>query len=106
MQSKNDIAMQDSVNVDRQCASALLDAWCRNDAVRMSELADRANIGMKTLFATNPAESERLELLSAIAVELHKACALSKRAAADPYVRLLIRMALPDRRGLYRTYPN
>lgn len=89
--------MQDFVNVDKQCANALLEAWRRNDSALMSEFAALANLGINEFHATDPADAERLELLGAIAVELHKASSLSKKEEADPYVRLLIHLAQPDK---------
>jgi hypothetical protein len=87
--------MQDSLTVSRQCASALLDAWCRSDAAQMGELAAHADC-MKSFYVTDPAESERLELLGSIAVELHRACSQEKQDNLDPYIRLLLGLADPE----------
>lgn len=91
--------MQNSNNVDTRCASALLDAWCRNDSAQMRELAAAATTGMERFYASNPAESERMELIGAIATELHRTSAQEKRQDADPYVRLLLRLVNADRRA-------
>jgi hypothetical protein len=87
--------MQDSITISRQCASALLDAWCRSDAVQMGALAAHAEC-MKSFYVTDPAESERLELLGGIAIELHRACSLAKTDNLDPYIRLLLGLADPE----------
>lgn len=91
--------MQDFVNVDKQCASALLEAWRRNDSALMSEFAALANLGINEFHATDSADAERLELLGAIAVELQRASSLSRKEEADPYVRLLIHLARPEKTG-------
>ena len=88
--------MHDSPNVDRKCASALLDAWRRSDSALMTEVAAMANVGMKEFYLSNPAESERMELLGAIALELSRACSRTDRQKADPYVRLLVRLVNPE----------
>lgn len=98
--------MRESLNVDKQCASALLDAWHRDDSALMSEFAALADPGMKECHVTDPAESERLELLGAIAVELHRACSLSKKKEADPYVRLLVHLANPTGAGRRPSHLN
>ncbi len=90
------MAMKDSVNVDEQCAKALLDAWRSNDSALMGELAALARLGMKEFYVTDPAESERLELLGAIAIELHRASSIERKHEADPYVRLLLHLVNPS----------
>jgi hypothetical protein len=89
------IVMRDLVNVSRHCANALLDAYYRSDSALMRQLADQANL-MRGFYVTDPAESERLELLGAIAVEMHRSCSLAGNDGLDPYVRLLINLANPD----------
>ena len=98
--------MQDFVNVDKQCASALLDAWRRNDSALMSEFAALANLGINEFHGTDTGDAERLELLGAIAVELHRASSLSRKQEADPYVRLLVHLARPDTPGRLPAHLN
>ena len=38
MSKTKNMSIQDSLTVSKQCASALLDAWCRSDAAQMGEL--------------------------------------------------------------------
>lgn len=98
--------MRDSVNVDKTCASALLDAWARNDSDLMGELAALAHQKVNERYVNDPAESERLELLGAIAVELHRACSLEKRQEAAPYVRLLFNLVSPARPAARSAHAN
>jgi hypothetical protein len=99
------MSMQESRTISRQCASALLDAWCRSDAVQMGELAAHADC-MKSFYVTDPAEWERLELLGGIAVELHRACSLEKTDNLDPYIRLLLGLADPEPLEIRFTHSN
>lgn len=87
--------MTESFNLSRVCATALLDAYCKNDAPQMSEIAVEAQL-MSTFYATNPAESERLEVLGGIALELLRSSSLAYGENLDPYVRLLLHLARPD----------
>ena len=95
MSTLNELPMHESSNFSRVCASALLDAYCSNDAPRMSEIADEVRT-MGTLYASNFAESERLELLGGIAVELHRSFSLGKPQDVDPYIKLLMNLAHPE----------
>ena len=87
--------MQESLNLSQVCASALLDAYCRNDEPRMSRIAAEVNT-MRAYYAANPAESERLELLGGIAQELYRSSSLARTDDVNPYVRLLLHLAHPD----------
>jgi hypothetical protein len=88
--------MQEAFQLSRVCATALLDAYCKNDAPQMSEIAVEAQL-MSTFYATNAAESERLEVLGGIAVELLRSSTPEHADNnLDPYVRLLLHLARPD----------
>jgi hypothetical protein len=86
--------MQETLNLSPLCA-ALLDAWGRNNTSQMGEIAAELRM-MSTLCAGNAGDSERLELLEGIALELQRSAALEKTADADPYVRLLLHLAHPN----------
>jgi hypothetical protein len=95
MSSLKAIAMHESSDLSRVCASALLDAYCRNDAPKMSEIA--AEVGrIGAFYTSNFAESERLELLGGIALELQRSSSLGKTQHLDPYVKLLLHLAHPE----------
>jgi hypothetical protein len=98
MSMGEELSMPESFNLSQACASALLDAYCRNDAPQMNEIAADAHI-MGRFYATNAAESERLELLCGIAFELHRSASLGKHQDPDPYVKLLLHLAYPDWSG-------
>ena len=87
--------LTESFNLSRVCATALLDAYCKNDTPQMSEIAVEAQL-MSTFYSTNPAESERLEVLGGIAVELLRSASPERTENLDPYVRLLLHLARPD----------
>jgi hypothetical protein len=91
-------SMHESFNPSQVCASALLDAYSRNDAPQMSEIAADARI-MGMFYATSSSESERLELLGGIALEMHRSASLGKAQDLDPYVKLLLNLAYPDWAG-------
>jgi hypothetical protein len=96
MSSLKEIAMPESSDLSRVCASALLDAYFRNDAPQISEIA--AEMGTIGAFnKSNFAESERLDLLGGIALELHRSSSLGKTQHLDPYIKLLLHLAHPDR---------
>jgi len=61
----------------------------------MGEIAVEAQL-MSTFYAANPAESERLEVLGGIALELLRSSTLAHAENLDPYVRLLLHLARPD----------
>lgn len=99
--------MRDVVNnIEKRCASALLDAWRRDDSALMSELADFASLETRELHVSDPGRSERLELLSAIAVTLRRASLSARKEEADPYVRLLVHLAKPDHPGRGPAHSN
>ena len=93
--------MQNSQPISKQCASALLEAWCRKDVKLIAELA--VNLTSSGYYATDTAESERLEMLAGIATELERCPAPRSGDGLDPCVRLLFHLAEPD--GL-RTDPR
>ena len=95
MSTLKELVMHESSDFSRVCASALLDAYCSNDAPRMSEIA--AEVGtIGASYTSNFAESERLELLGGIAVELHRSSSLGKSQHVDPYIKLLMNLAHPE----------
>jgi hypothetical protein len=95
MSRMKESVMQESRNFSQVCASALLDAYCRNDGPQMSEIAADVRM-MGKVCTTNTAESERLELLSGIAVELHRSSSAGETNDLDAYVRLLLHLAHPE----------
>ena len=97
--------MQESFNLSQTCAAAFLDAYCRNDEPQMNRIATEVHT-MRAFYAANPAESERLELLGGIAVELHRSTTLANADNVDPYVRLLLHLANPDWFGNNLTHLN
>jgi hypothetical protein len=90
------ITMQESSDLSRACANALLDAYCRSDVPKMSEIA--AEVDRMGAFCTaNFAETERLELVGGIALELHRSASLGKaQHHVDPYIKLLLHLAHPE----------
>jgi hypothetical protein len=95
MSSLKAIVMHESSDLSRVCASALLDAYCRNDVPKLSEIA--AEVGtIGAFYTSNFAESERLELLGGIAIEMHRSASLGKAQHMDPYVKLLLHLAHPE----------
>jgi hypothetical protein len=95
MSTLKELVMHESSDFSRVCASALLDAYYSNDAPRMSEIAEEVST-MGTFYASNFAESERLELVGGIAAELHGSSSLSKPHHVDPYIKLLMNLAHPE----------
>jgi hypothetical protein len=95
MSSLKAIVMHESSDRSRVCASALLDAYCRNDARQIAEIAAEV-LTIGALDSSDFAESERLELLRGIAVEVHRASSLSRTRHLDPYVKLLLHLAHPE----------
>ena len=92
----NELTMHKSFNPSQAWASALLDALYRNDAPQVREIAAGA-CSMGTVCVANPAESERLDLLGGIALELHRSLSGETTRNLEPYVRLLEHLAQPDR---------
>jgi hypothetical protein len=89
------VMMQESSDLSRACANALLDAYCRNDVPKLSEIA--AEVDRIGAFCTsNFAESERLELVGGIALELERSATLGKAQHVDPYIKLLLHLAHPE----------
>jgi hypothetical protein len=95
MSKGNELTMPESLTYSQACASALLDAYCRNDESQMSKIAAEARM-MGTCHAIEPLESERLELLGGIAIELHGASSHGDTGHLDPFVRLLLHLAHPE----------
>jgi hypothetical protein len=87
--------MPDSLHKSRGCATALLDAYCKDDAPQMSRIAVEAQ-AMSTRHSSDARESECLEVLGGIAAELLRANPGSDAADIDPYVSLLLHLAHPD----------
>jgi len=95
MSSLKAIEMHESSELSRFCAAALLEAYCRNDTRQIGEIAAEVRtIGAS--YSSNFAESERLELLGGIALEMHRASSLSRAQHLNPYVRLLLHLAHPE----------
>jgi hypothetical protein len=86
---------QESLNLSRNCATALLDAYCRDNGPQMSEIAVEAQL-MSAFYSADAAGSERLEVLGGIAVELHRASTGGHAEHVDPYLRLLLHLARPE----------
>ena len=99
--------MLDSPDLSALCASAILDAYCgrdvcgeldaegENHSLRMNEIASEIRT-MSAFYSTNAAESERLELLDAIARELDRSWSRGQTQNLDPYVKLLVHLAHPE----------
>ena len=85
--------MQKHLGLSQHRASALLSAYCHDDALQMSAIRTEAR-RMCEFYAGDPAESERLELLSEIALELQSSKTGSSEEL-DPYIGLLIHLAYP-----------
>lgn len=81
--------------ISRTCARALLEAYGRNDTHRMKEIAAEVST-LGTYYASNFAESERLELLGGIAHEIYRSSAVGKTQELVPYLRLLMHLSTPD----------
>jgi hypothetical protein len=105
IRKKERVPMLESAHIDQQCASALLEAWCRDDFAQIGELAAQSRYWVNEFFATDPGESERLELVGAIANALHRAALAAQKEGVDPYVRLLLHLANPDAIGAF-AQPN
>ncbi len=95
MSKEKEFVMQESSGLSQVCASALLDAYCTNDALQMSAIADEARL-IGTFYTTSSIESERLELLGGIALELHRSFSCGKTQDLDAYVKLLLHLAHPE----------
>jgi hypothetical protein len=95
MSSLKAIVMHESSDLSRVFSSALLDAYCRNDAPKMSEIAAEVNT-ISAFYASNFAESERLELLGGVALALHRSSSPGKNRHTDTYIKLLLRLAHPE----------
>ena len=87
--------MQESSILSRVCAVALLDAYCRDDAPQMGEIAVEAQL-MSAYYAFDARESECLEVLGGIAGELLRAFPTTGAENLDTYIRLLMHLARPD----------
>jgi hypothetical protein len=120
MSRLKELMMLEPPDLSALCASALLDAYCEPDARcepeaccdsaappagrnRMNEIAAGFHT-MSAFYPASAAESERLELLDAIARELHRSRSCGQTRNLDPYVRLLRHLAHPDR--IETCFPN
>lgn len=87
--------MPQATDLSRVCASALLDAYCRDDAPQMNEIASEVRT-IGTFYASDYAEAERLELLGGIAFEMHRSFSLGTTQRLDPYIKLLLHLVNPE----------
>jgi len=90
--------MHNSPFISRICARALLDAYGTNDTHRMKEIASEVST-LSTYYASNFAESERLELLGGIADEIYRSSMIGKTRELDPYIKLLLHLSDSDWSG-------
>lgn len=87
--------MYNSPFISRICARALLDAYSRNDTHRMKEIASEVNT-LGAYYASDFAESERLELLGGIAHEIYRSSSVGKIQELAPYLKLLLHLSNSD----------
>ncbi len=87
--------MNNSPFISRICARDLLDAYGRNDTDRMKEIASEVS-ALGAYYASNFAESERLELLGGIAHEIFRSSSVGKTEDVTPYLRLLSHLSSPN----------
>lgn len=93
MSQMNHPVMSASSSVSQQLAAALLDAWCTRDPERIQEVAEIFH-GYESQ-ASDPGDSERLELLGCIANELYRAAQFGKSDRIEPFISLLLHLAEP-----------
>lgn len=88
--------MHNSPFVSRTCARAFLDAYGSNDTGRMQEIASTVST-LSAYYASNFAESERLELLGGVADEIYRSSSAGRTEEIAPYLRLLWHLSNFDR---------
>ena len=82
--------MQQSPGPSQVRAAALLDAYIRNDDAKVRAIGAEAHLKC-TFSADDPAESERLELISGIAFELQRSAGRGDKTG-HPYINLLLHL--------------
>ena len=97
--------MRQSLSTVQVRASALLDAYRRNDEPAVNEIGAEVRM-MCIRYGDNSAESERLELLGVIALELYRSDSRRNKRDLDMYVGLLVHLAHPDCIGSLLAHTN